>query len=336
MGDNDHVYGQSSEVSFDGDSQSGGGGARYPSFSSNRLMGQAGGEDGGESTISGESDVSSEWKSSLIRSSLGSQGGSVGNGRLRFSSLGLYGREKEQKVLHECLQRAMVVAPTAPKPASLQLELSNRTRQPQNAADGHAASSSSSQKNSRQLIFLSGTPGSGKTALASTLIPTVRRHSGVYARGKYDVYLRDEPYAGIASACREICGEILLRDFASSSNLQRSSSGSIRSIQSLSSNSDPGRQKGFTFEEIRSAIVEQLGSELGLLTQVIPYLEEVLGSTVTTHGIISEGGRLREAGQPDDGGVFEAINRLHYAFRRFIRVVATFFNPLVLVLDDLQ
>jgi predicted ATPase len=130
-----------------------------------------------------------------------------------------------------------------------------------------------------------------------------------------------------------------LHDFASSSSLQRGSSGSIRSIQTLSSshsNSVPGQQKSFAFEKIRSAIVEQLGLELALLTTVIPSLEELVRSMDTSQGTFPAQERFHDKEGSDNGGVFEATNRLHYAFCRFIQVVATFSSSWVLVLDNLQ
>jgi hypothetical protein len=96
-GDNEEYQ----EVSFDRDSQSGVGvgGARHTSFAS-RSRSSHGGGDSGTSSIMGGSDISSEWRTSIVRSSVRSRA-SVPQGKLRFSSLGLFGREKEQKLLHE-------------------------------------------------------------------------------------------------------------------------------------------------------------------------------------------------------------------------------------------
>jgi predicted ATPase len=186
--------------------------------------------------------------------------------KLRVSSLGLHGRENEMATLNKCLDSVM----------------------------------QSNDDQIRQLVLISGYSGTGKTALASTLKLRVKRQKGAFIRGKFDVYRQDEPYTGIAAACRELCGEmLLLRDTPSSEAL---------------------------FQEIRSKIVDQLGTELPLLTNVIPHLHEIVGESEGVEGTKME----------HQGGHVEAKSRFNYAFRRFLRVMSSYFMPLVMLLDDLQ
>lgn len=139
--------------------------------------------------------------------------------KLRFSSLGLHGRDKESDILKQCLERLVLVG------------------------------RENTDAKSRELVFISGVSGTGKTSLASTMARTVKHHKGLYLTGKFDLYLRDEPYSGIAAACRELCGEILM----------------------LQNDNEK------TYQEIRCEIISELGEEISLLTNLIPVLEEIVG-----------------------------------------------------------
>ena len=133
----------------------------------------------------------------------------------------LVGRDDEKELLEQCLERV------APHPQEKKV-----TR-------------------SRELVLISGNSGTGKTALASALAKSVKRLHGLYVQGKFDIYLRDEPYSGIAAACREICGRILL----------------MRDDES--------------FDKIRDELIAKLGSEnLCLLINIIPELAEIVGDEV--------------------------------------------------------
>ena len=62
----------------------------------------------------------------------------------------------------------------------------------------------------RGLILIKGYSGTGKTTLAKAIRShVVDKHRGLFIIGKYDLYIRDEPYYGIGSACRSVCGELL-------------------------------------------------------------------------------------------------------------------------------
>ncbi len=94
--------------------------------------------------------------------------------KLRFDSLGLYGRDKEIAILNEELESLV-----------------------------------SSSNGNRRVVLISGTSGAGKTKLAETLrFPTFRK-KGLFVKGKFDLNLRSQPYSGISNACAEICGSIL-------------------------------------------------------------------------------------------------------------------------------
>jgi histidine kinase len=97
--------------------------------------------------------------------------------KLKYASLGFYGRETELALLNATLAKLM---------------------------------SSESPEQARQLILISGYSGTGKTALVRhALKKSAEKLGGLFVRGKFDLHLRNEPYSGIAAACTEICEAIL-------------------------------------------------------------------------------------------------------------------------------
>lgn len=99
--------------------------------------------------------------------------------KLKYASLGLYGRDVEVKLLKDALINMVM--------------------------------SGASKEQERQLILISGYSGTGKTALANHALQKLTMQlGGLYARGKYDLNQRSqEPYSGISAACSEICGAIV-------------------------------------------------------------------------------------------------------------------------------
>ena len=86
--------------------------------------------------------------------------------KLKFSELGLYGRDDEVALLKECYTQA---------------------------------------KSSRQLVLLSGGPGNGKTSLTRELKERVRSMSGLCITGKLQLRKAcNEPYGAIVMACEKL------------------------------------------------------------------------------------------------------------------------------------
>ncbi|CAJ1947963.1 unnamed protein product [Cylindrotheca closterium] len=179
----------------------------------------------------------------------------------KISQLGLYGRQKETGTIRKCLEDLVITG-----------------------------------KN--KLVYISGLSGTGKTALAATVADSVIKKNGIFAMGKFDQKLRDEPYAGIAAAGRHICGEILHRKNSS---------------------------EHMDFEDVRKMIIKNVGSELSTLAMILPEIEDIVGSSDLLAQDNIAGG--------DYGSNKERLNN---AIRTFFRTVATFFKPLVMVLDDIQ
>ena len=64
-------------------------------------------------------------------------------------------------------------------------------------------------KGSRELVLISGTSGTGKSALALSLRDRVESAGGAFLSGKFDSF-RMEPYSGISQVIRELCGKLLM------------------------------------------------------------------------------------------------------------------------------
>ena len=203
--------------------------------------------------------------------------------QLRFDSLGLYGRSKESQLLQDCLHR---------------LQNSNID----NNLKDHR----------HEVVLVKGFSGTGKSTLCqSALAKSVQKmNNGLFVTGKFDLYLRDEPYSGISSACEDLCTQIL-------------SSSSTTKV-----------------EEVRNQILEQLGGNesevVAILIDIIPNLNEILTPTGSTTGeeYKSDGDEQRPKRTSLNA---EAKSQLvNYAFRMFLGIMSSTFSPLVIMLDDLQ
>lgn len=147
----------------------------------------------------------------------------------------------------------------------------------------------------KQLVFIKGYSGVGK----STLGWTPKKHiaslyeNGIVAQGKFDLNNYEDPFAGIADVFGEICVQI-------------STNGNHRQI---------GKQ-----------MAEELGSEIDLLTKLIPQLAGIMSQSESS------------SNDPDENknNCNADFERLKYAFRVLTRVLCSCFAPLVLLLDDLH
>ena len=156
----------------------------------------------------------------------------------------------------------------------------------------------------RQLLLISGTSGSGKSKLANTLKKPTGNCNGLFVRGKFDIACRSEPYSGLANACAEICNVIL--------ELQ-------------------------THNRIHATMIgqhlkEEVGAEIDLLIQVIPVLNKVFHE----HELVRQESQENTVAKKTSSSSLDSKNRFFFAFLRFMRVISNEFDPLVIVIDDLQ
>lgn len=220
--------------------------------------------------------------------------------KLRFSELQVFGRKKEKEQLKACISRM-----TLPKE--------------------EATSNNNHPKTGNEVCLIRGESGCGKSKLAAFLAKEARKHNGMYAQGKFEMSLRgsfsnsfqsgtqggfspshsmtrrmpkSEPYSGIKSACMQICAEFIhmkATDAARADKLTR-------------------------------AIVDTMGTELGLLIDLVPDFQDLFAGGEGTLATESLRKNATDSSQL----------RLKNSFRRFFRLLCSHFSPLVMVLDDLH
>jgi predicted ATPase len=218
--------------------------------------------------------------------------------RIRYSTLEgrLYGRDEEIALLNSYLEAIL--------PAEPETKEELGSDQQQHYQPGTR----------RSLVLVKGPSGIGKTALVATLKNSIRKHKGLYVKGKFDLFLREaQPYYVIASACREVCHEI-------------------------------SALKGDFYANIQGQLKTQLGHNIHLLANVIPGLQMIVDM-----GLPSSCGSIGSNRSPVGGSVsmdhaptasgdkaHQAKDQLFYAFRIFFRIISAYFAPFTMVLDDLQ
>jgi len=180
--------------------------------------------------------------------------------KLRFASLGLIGRTKEIEVLRGCFGRFVNNLAKRQSSAS---EGAVTAASPKQTPAQRGSTLVSSSANSTEVVFISGESGTGKTALAESIKECVVRRGGIYITGKFDLQNLREPYYGIISLFRELCGEIL--------ELRRT-------------NRD-------RYQELRNNIIAEVGNEILLLYNVVPVLEEVIEIPATMSVVADQGNK---------------------------------------------
>ena len=170
----------------------------------------------------------------------------------------------------------------------------------------------------KELVFIKGYSGVGKSTLAYTLAKSVNKKTfedgdcgnmnknSIFVSGKFDFTNRDEPYSGIAEAFGEMCRTIMI--------LQKDEQ------------QEENKGEGGVATEIGRRILSELGNEIGLLAKLIPELEDIVPHVSLP---TSEGGT----------GVYDSVSGKRtwkYAFCVLTRVLNSFFSPMIILLDDLQ
>ena len=139
------------------------------------------------------------------------------------------------------------------------------------------------------MLLVQGYAGIGKTALIQQLYRPIVRHKGNFTAGKFDQVNRGEPLGALIQAFRGLVRQLL-------------------------------GQSEAALTYWRGVLLEGLGSQGGVLVEVVPEIEIIVG-------------KLPEAAQL--AGV-EALNRFQRVVHNFIAAVARPEHPLVLFIDDLQ
>lgn len=140
-----------------------------------------------------------------------------------------------------------------------------------------------------ELVLVDGYSGIGKSSVVHELHQTLVPVRGFFASGKFDQYIRDVPYSTLAQAFQGL-------------------------VRTLLGQSD-SQMAGW-----RNALLQALGAEARLVTDLIPELKLIIGDTSPVADL-----------EPP-----QAQRRFLRVLRRFIGVFARAEHPLVLFLDDLQ
>ena len=140
-----------------------------------------------------------------------------------------------------------------------------------------------------KIVMIAGFSGTGKSALVYELYKPITSQKGYFVEGKFDQYQRAVPYFAVLKALDGLIDLLLV---------------------------EPENQ----LNRLRKELLNALGSEGKVLTNVLPKLNFIIGEQ-------PELPQLRGT---------EAQNRFSYVLRKFIQVLATKQRPLVLFIDDVQ
>ncbi|WP_338760275.1 AAA family ATPase [Bernardetia sp. ABR2-2B] len=139
------------------------------------------------------------------------------------------------------------------------------------------------------LVLLGGYSGIGKTALVNELYKSITQKKGYFVKGKFDQFQRDVPYSAIIESFKNFIQQILTES--------------------------QERIKMWT-EKIKTV----LGINAGVLTEVIPSLELIIGKQNAVQKL----------------GPSEAQNRFNLVIQNFVRAISKQEHPLVIFIDDWQ
>ncbi len=139
------------------------------------------------------------------------------------------------------------------------------------------------------VVLVEGYAGIGKTALIQQLYRPIVRQRGHFIAGKFDQVVRGVPFGALIQAFQGLVRQLLGESEA--------------------------RLAGWR-QRLRAA----LGANAGVLTEVIPEIEHIVGAQPA----------------PPALGAAEAQNRFQRVLQQFVAALATAEHPLVIFLDDLQ
>ena len=139
------------------------------------------------------------------------------------------------------------------------------------------------------LLLVSGYSGTGKSALVAEIHKPLTEKKGYFIEGKFDQFQRAIPYYAFIKAFNSLI-HMMLTESASK------------------------------IEQTKNRMLEVLGQEGKVLTDVMPSFELIIGKQPPIAAINSE----------------DTQNRFNYIFQKWLAVVCSEQHPIVLFIDDLQ
>jgi predicted ATPase/class 3 adenylate cyclase len=140
-----------------------------------------------------------------------------------------------------------------------------------------------------QLVLVSGYSGTGKSALVSEIYKPITEKKGYFIEGKFDQFQRSIPYYAFINAFESLIHSLLTE---SASKIER----------------------------IKTRMLEVLGQEGRVLTDVMPFFELIIGEQPPIAEINGE----------------DTQNRFNYIFQKWLSAICSQQHPIVLFIDDLQ
>nr|QDA77046.1 protein kinase [Jahnella sp. MSr9139] len=196
--------------------------------------------------------------------------------------------------LEECLSEWAATGNIAPFPLG-QKDWSGELRVPQKLygrereVEALLSAFERARAGAPELVLVSGYSGVGKSALVNEIHRPLARQGGYLVSGKFDPISRDIPLAPVVQAFRELVRQVLA-------------------------------EPASALEAWKGKLLEAVGANGRVLTELIPELELVLGA------------------QPEAAalGAAQVRNRFGLLIQRFLRALASPERPLAIFLDDLQ
>jgi predicted ATPase/transcriptional regulator with GAF, ATPase, and Fis domain/tRNA A-37 threonylcarbamoyl transferase component Bud32 len=139
------------------------------------------------------------------------------------------------------------------------------------------------------MMLVAGYSGIGKTSLIQELCKPIVRERGYFISGKFDQVVRGVPFGALIQAFRHLVRQLLAES----------------------------EERLATW---RARLLHALGPNGGVLAEVIPEIELIIG----------------QQPQPPTLGPIETLNRFQMVFQNFVGALARAEHPLVVFLDDLQ
>lgn len=279
-----------------------------------------------------------------------SHGGRAVN-MLKSGGLGIYGRQLEIVKLEDAINQCSLMSNDATTMPTNTVG-NEREQQMASSTPSIPITGESSRRTTykKQVVWLSGYSGVGKSALVLSLRDIVKERvgGGLFVMGKFEQSFhttttrsaqqqqqqqQQHPYIGFRMICDSLSREIIsMKDKAS-------------------------KKDSYKFDKLKEQILFELGTELIELVSIFPSLDRLLSNgrhhhdhphiysdddTIHTlsdsvlhdhqqHGTYGEG-------ETANFGNVNSVsrNRFMFAFRTLIRVISSFSSPLVMALDDLQ
>ncbi|MBD2358357.1 AAA family ATPase [Tolypothrix sp. FACHB-123] len=140
-----------------------------------------------------------------------------------------------------------------------------------------------------EMMLVAGSSGIGKTVVVNEVHKPIVRQRGYFIKGKYDQFQRNIPFSAFVQAFRDLIGQILT-------------------------------ESDTQIQQWKHKILEAVGENGGVIIEVIPELEIIIGAQPPA---------IELSGTA-------AQNRFNLLFKKFTQVFTSVEHPLVIVLDDLQ